>query len=84
VAATAVLVALAAAASVAAAAVRPATLAAELVICHVTAPRDESRNATTVANKVTFPEIARRSHPLNAFATNASNLDTCSPLALIR
>ncbi|KAH0828465.1 zinc knuckle domain protein [Fonsecaea pedrosoi] len=43
--------------------------------------RVELRNATTVANRVTSLAIAHPSHPLSASATNASNQDTCSPLA---
>lgn len=77
----AVVAAALAAASIVAAVVRPAILAVELDICHVIALRVESRNATTVVNKVIFPGIAHPSPPLSASATNASNQGTCSLLA---
>jgi len=64
--------------------VRPAILVVALVTCHVTAPRVGLRNATTVANKVISLAIAHPSPRLSASATNASNQDTCSPLAPIR
>ncbi|KIX99190.1 uncharacterized protein Z520_04766 [Fonsecaea multimorphosa CBS 102226] len=47
----------------------------------MTAPRVGLRNATTVANKVISLATAHLSPALSASATNASNQDTCSPLA---